>query len=150
MVKSMRSSIDSMRDTLNTLNFASKEARQVTIPCIPHTLSLLPPFPPPTISHFSLPQEINNRISAINTRISSIAATAARQSELISLQAAVAKLTADQSARDASVSAAMKDIYTSIRFARTAITLWYAVIRVVTLSRAQTTPRLEDDARSQG
>lgn len=46
MVKSMRGSIDSMRDTLNTLNFASKEARQVTF-----SYTTLSPFPPGSPSH---------------------------------------------------------------------------------------------------
>jgi hypothetical protein len=64
-----------------------------------------------------LPQEANNRIAAINTRISSISATAAQQSQVNALQAVVAKLAADQRANDARVSAAMQDVYASIRFA---------------------------------
>jgi hypothetical protein len=110
-VKSMRGSIDSMRDSLNTLNFAAKEARQVSATILS----------PPLSSHTLLPfypilQEVNARITAINSRISSVAATAAQQSQLNALQSVVAKLAADQMARDASVSAAMKDIYSSIRF----------------------------------
>ncbi len=74
------------------------------------SLSFAHPFPP----HSSL-QEANNRISAINDRISAVAATAAQQSQLSTLQATVAKLAADQSARDAQVAQAMQRIYASIR-----------------------------------
>ena len=115
----MKGSIDSMRDSLNTLNFAAKEARQV-----PATI-----LPPPLSSHTGLPpilQEVNARITAINSRISSVAATAAQQSQLNALQSVVAKLAADQMARDASVTAAMKDIYSSIRFEMRMDVCWHA------------------------
>ena len=112
MVKSISGSINSMRDSLNTLNFAAKEARQVSFP-----LSPLPQSPCRPHSMPPLPQEANNRIAAINTRISSISATAAQQSQVNALQAVVAKLAADQRANDARVSAAMQDVYASIRFA---------------------------------
>jgi hypothetical protein len=96
-------------------------------------------------------QEANNRITSINSRIDSIAATAAQSSQLGALQAVVAKLAADQKARDASVSAAMKDIYASIRCKH--------VVRNFILKEfsknptfhafSQRAPRDEDDSRTQ-
>jgi hypothetical protein len=43
MVKSISGSINSMRDSLNTLNFAAKEARQVSLPRLPLPPVSLPP-----------------------------------------------------------------------------------------------------------
>jgi hypothetical protein len=150
MVKSISGSINSMRDSLNTLNFAAKEARQVSLLLLSPPLLSLPrsQHAPP------LSQEANNRISAINTRISSISATAAQQSQVNALQAVVAKLAADQHANDARVSAAMQDIYASIRLALPAHVnfqfLPSLASQIVSLVLYQAAARHEDDSWSQG
>jgi hypothetical protein len=96
MVKSISGSINSMRDSLNTLNFAAKEAREVSFPvsppppgllaaltaCSPYhrkqttaslqsTLAYLPYLPPQPSSHRSTP----SKLSSLNSLLTSAQTT---------------------------------------------------------------------------